>query len=137
MPYRSILITVVTVMLALLAAGMYARSIASMLLVVNASTQPSTQPGNSHPGVTFPTTSSTQPAARPDREFKALVKLTMIATFVIVCLLFVIGFFTTLRSWMRAPKPKPTRYVDAWKLAGERLRVESEPEGSGDSKEHG
>jgi hypothetical protein len=128
MPYRSIFITIVTVMLALLAAGMYVRAIAPMLAVVNASTQPSTQPGSSHPGVTFPTTSSAEPSARPDREFKALVKLTMIAAFVIVCLLFVIGFFTTLRTWMRTPKPKRTRYVDAWKLAGERLKIAGDTE---------
>ena len=137
MPYRSVFVTVVTVLLALLAAGMYARAVVPMLAVVNASTQPSTQRGNSHPGVTFPTPSSSQPYARPDREFKALVKLTMIATFLIVCLLFVIGFFTTLRSWMRAPKPKPTRYVDAWKLAGERLRVDGEVPGPGESQDHG
>jgi hypothetical protein len=116
------------VMLALLAAGMYARAIAPMLAVVNASTQPSTAPGNIHPGVTFPTTSSAQPDRRPDLEFKALVRLTMIATFVIICLLFVIGFFTTLRSWMRSSKPKRTRYVDAWKLAGERLKAAADPE---------
>ena len=126
MPYRSILITLVTVMLALLAAGMWSRSIAPLLATVNASTQPSTKPGEAHPGLTFPTTSSTQ-ADRPDRQFKALVKATLLATFLIICLLFVIGFFTTLRTWMRsAGKVKKTRYVDAWKLAGERLKTEGE-----------
>jgi hypothetical protein len=122
MPYRSIFITVITVMLALLAAGMYARAIAPMLEAVNASTRPSTERGNSHPGIPSTMAASAQ-AERPDRQFKALVKATMIATFVIVCLLFVIGFFTTLRSWMRSSKPKRTRYVDAWKLAGERLKT--------------
>jgi hypothetical protein len=122
MPYRSIMITLVTVTLALLAAGMWMRSIAPMLAEVNASTQPTA----SHPGLTFPTTASTQ-ADRPDRQFKGLVKATLMATFLIICVLFVIGFFTTLRTWMRSPgKPKKTRYVDAWKLAGERLKAAPE-----------
>jgi len=120
MPYRSILITLVTVTLALLAAAMWMRSIAPMLGEVNASTQPSA----SHPGLSFPTTSSKE-AERPDRQFKALIKATMWATFLIICVLFVIGFFTTLRTWMRAPaKHKKTKYVDAWKLAGERMKAE-------------
>ena len=122
MPYRSILITLVTVTLALLAAALWMRSIAPLLAEVNASTRPSA----SHPGLTFPTTSSTR-ADRPDRQFKGLIKATMLATFLIICLLFVIGFFTTLRSWMRSPsKHKKTRYVDAWKLAGERMKAEPE-----------
>jgi hypothetical protein len=120
MPYRSILITLVTVTLALLAAAMWMRSVAPLLAEVNASTQPSA----SHPGLSFPTASSKE-AERPDRQFKALIKATMWATFLIICVLFVIGFFTTLRTWMRAPaKHKKTKYVDAWKLAGERLKAE-------------
>jgi uncharacterized membrane protein len=128
MPYRSILITLVTVSLALLTIGMWTRAIAPMLAEVNASTQPSTAPGSTHPAVSFPTTSSAEPAARPDRQFKVLVKGVAGIAFILTCLLFVIGFFATLHSWARSlmkdgrgSKPKRTRYVDAWKIAGERL----------------
>jgi hypothetical protein len=132
MPFRAILITLVTVTLALLAVGMWMRSIAPMLAVVNASTQPSTRPGDTHPGIAVATTASAE-GERPDRQFKALVKAVMFATFLIISILFVIGFFTTLRAWMRAPsKPQKTRYVDAWKLAGERLQPKAdEEEGKG------
>jgi hypothetical protein len=131
MPYRSILITLVTVMLAILAYSMWMIAIAPRIPEVIASTQPSTEPGRSHPGVSFPTTASAE-VEQPDRQFKDLIKATMIATFLIICLLFVIGFFATLRSWMRAPKPKRTRYVDAWKIAGERLRAADDADGAED-----
>jgi hypothetical protein len=128
MPYRSILITLVTMTLALLAISMWTRAIAPMLAEVNASTQPSTAPGSTHPAISFPTTSSAEPAARPDRQFKVFVKGVAGIAFVLTCLLFVIGFFATLHSWARAfmrgggrGKVKRTRYVDAWKIAGERL----------------
>jgi hypothetical protein len=127
MPYRTILITLVTVTLALLVIGMWTRAIAPMLAEVNASTQPSTAPGSTHPAITFPTTSSAEPAARPDRQFKMLVKGVAVIAFVLTSLLFVIGFFATLHSWARAfmrggrGRAKRTPYVDAWKIAGERL----------------
>jgi hypothetical protein len=126
MPYRSILITLVTVTLALLALSLWMRTIAPMLAQVNASTQPSSLPGAAHPGLATSTTSSTQ-AERPDRQFKGLVKGVVLVAFVIICVLFLIGFFTTLRSWTRvAGKPKRTPYVDAWKIAGERLKPTAE-----------
>jgi hypothetical protein len=129
MPYRSIFITLVTVTITLLIAGMWVRSITPMLARVNASTQPSTMPGNSHPGLSA--AAATQ-MDRPDRQFKDLVKAVLIATFVIVGLIFAIGFFATMRAWVRSPgKHKKTRYVDAWKLAGERLQPKDE-EGEGD-----
>jgi hypothetical protein len=135
MPYRSILVTIVTVMLALLAGTMWMRSVTPLLKAVNASTQLSTEPGNAHPAISFPTASSTQ-ADRADRQFKGLVRATMFATILVICVLFVIGFFTTLRSWMRSTKPKRTRYVDAWKLAGERLKASADPESPQSDQPH-
>lgn len=127
MPYRSILITLVTTTLALLAAGMWMRSISPLLVEVNASTQPSTQPGDWHPALVVPPPEAPHQPERADRQFKALIKAVMIATMLIITLLFVIGLFTTFRAWMRSPtRHKRTRYVDAWKIAGERLQAKGD-----------
>jgi len=133
MPYRSILITLVTTTLALLAAGLWMRAISPLLMEVNASTQPSTEPGELHPGMTVPATAAAHQPERPDRQFKALIKAVMIATMLVITLLFVIGLFTTFRAWMRSPtRNKKTRYVDAWKIAGERMEADRAADESGD-----
>jgi len=153
MPYRAILITVVTVALALLAAGMWIRAIAPLLVEVNASTQPSPE----HPGITdtsvvpqdaskpaalpatvaattpTPATDPDRVPVRPDKQFKGLIKAITWATFIIIVLLFALGFFVTLRTWMRSlpdKKSRKTRYVDAWKLAGERLEAKDDNDSS-------
>ncbi|HVT82997.1 MAG TPA: hypothetical protein VHM90_20335 [Phycisphaerae bacterium] len=134
MPFRALLYTLTMLTLVLLAVGMWVRAIAPMAGAVKASTQPTA----SHPGLTFPTTQS-QNADRPDRQFKGLVKATMLASFIAICILLTIGFFATLREWMRfmtrgpGSKAKRTRYVDAWKLAGER----AQPEDGGDKEGQG
>jgi hypothetical protein len=129
MPYRALIITLVTVTIALIAMGMWARSIGPMLAEVNAATQPSTEPGFSHPAAPVYDPASSRPAP-PDKQFKRVIKGTMILAFVLICMLFVVGFFASLREWVRVrtlmlrDKPaKKTAFVDAWKLAGERLQT--------------
>ena len=129
MPYRSILITLVTVSLALLAAGLWMRSISPMIAEVNASTQPSTVPGNmSHSTISrLPSSGCAVRQSLPMSRIGSGLPAVwiMIATFLVISILFVIGFFTTLRAWMRPPtKYKKTRYVDVWKIAG--LRKEAQ-----------
>lgn len=137
MPYRALITTLVTVTLALLAVGMWVRSIGPMLAEVNAATQPSTEPGFSHPAAKPYDPASGAPLP-PDRQFKRLVKGTMILAFVLIGMLFVVGFFASFRAWVRVrtlthDKPTPkTTYVDAWKIAGERMQT-PDPESDSDS----
>jgi hypothetical protein len=128
MPYRALITTLVTVTIALLAVGMWVRSIGPMLAEVNAATQASTEPGFSHPAAR-PYDPNSGKEIPPDKQFKRVVKATMILAFVLVGMLFVVGFFASLREWVRvrtiaSEKRAPrTAYVDAWKLAGERLQT--------------
>lgn len=143
MPYRAVFITLITVTLALLAAGMWMRAISPLLVEVNASTQAATRPGTTQSHVastpsqtTSPSTTAATEPERPDRQFKDLVKAVMFATFLIVVLLFVLCLLATMRVWMRAPaRPKRTRYVDAWKIAGERLPTPGGEEKDNPAKE--
>ena len=134
MPFRALLYTLTMLTLVLLAIGMWVRAIAPMAGAVNASTQPTA----SHPGLSFPTTQS-QEAERPDKQFKGLVKASMLASFVAICILLTIGFFATMREWMRfmtrgpGGRAKRTRYVDAWKLAGERAEADEKNDGTEES----
>jgi hypothetical protein len=128
MPYRALIITLATVTIALLAVGMWVRSIGPMLTEVNAATQASTEPGFSHPAAQPFDPTSGKPLP-PDRQFKRVVKGTMILAFVLIGMLFVVGFFASLREWVRVralalnkPAAK-TPFVDAWKIAGERLQT--------------
>ena len=143
MPYRALIITLVTVTIALLAVGMWVRSIGPMLAEVNAATQPSTVPGFSHPAAR-PYDPASGARLPPDKQFKRLVKGTMILAFVLISMLFVVGFFASLREWVRVrttvlDKPaRKTAYVDAWKIAGERMKTpdpESDTPDSGPPKE--
>src|SRR6185295_13830544 len=115
----------VTVTVALLAVGMWVRSVGPMLASVNASTQPSIEPGFTHPAAATHDATSSEPVP-PDKQFKRVVKGTMILAFVLICMLFVVGFFASFREWVKVRtlaqnKPaKKTPFVDAWKLAGQR-----------------
>lgn len=128
MPYRALIVTLVTVTIALLAVGMWARSISPMLAEANAATQPSEVPGLSHPAAPVYVPTSTAPVP-PEKQLKRLVKGTLILSFVLICMLFVVGFFASFREWVRYRTLAPSRpaqktaFVDAWKIAGERLQT--------------
>ncbi len=127
MPFRAVMYTLVCIALAFLAVGMWVRAVSPMVAEVYASTQPSA----THPAISATLPASTQ-SERPDKQFKGVVRGTLILSFMAICLVLAIGFFATLREWVRFTLKNPhqsrkTRYVDAWKLAGERARAEDAP----------
>jgi hypothetical protein len=115
------LVTIVTVALALLALGLWIRGVepvikgaeqADEIAKVPVATQPITRP-------------ATQPAE--STKIKWVVQLTLLLAFVLICMLLLVGFFATFREWVRygdrgrIRRRERTQYVDAWKIAGERL----------------
>jgi hypothetical protein len=123
MPYRAMLATIVTVALALLALGMWLRGV-----------EPALQQAQKYDEiakVSPPTQPITRPATEPAESTKArwVVQLTMLLAFVLICMLLLVGFFATFREWVRyggrgrIRRRQKTQYVDAWKIAGERLDV--------------
>jgi hypothetical protein len=108
MPYRALLMTIVTVALALLAVAMWVAAVAPML---------ATAP----PTATGPT---------PEHQLHILTRGVLILSFLLICLLLVVGLVSTMRQWLRSRQPVRkrvrTRYVDAWKIAGERLEPKDE-----------
>ena len=146
MPYRALIITLVTVSIALLAIGMWARSISPMFQEVVASTQPASRPGVALPEAVVASAPAATLPVTPDRQFKRVVKGTMLLAFVLICMLFVVGFFASFREWVRVTTlsqkrtVKKTVIVDAWKLAGQRMKTPEPGEGDdlpGDSDKLG
>lgn len=115
MPFRAMFATIVTVALALAAIGLWVRAVQPMLR--EAAVQSATAP-------------ATQAATSPAQSLSVLVRGTMILSFVLISLLLIVGFVATTREWARLIIAKRvqrrTKYVDAWKLAGERLDVKKE-----------
>jgi hypothetical protein len=145
MPFRAMFTTIVTVALALLTVGMWIRAVEPMLRAANAA---ATQPGRQVATTSATRTSSTV-TPPPDRELRVVIKGTLLLSFFLICLLLVVGFLASFREWVRvhtmakgSRKAARTRYVDAWKIAGERMNVEpqeppdssSSPDDPGDSK---
>ena len=101
MPYRALMWTLVTVGLAFLTVGMWMRAVQPMM------------------------------AEHGTQEMTVLVKGTLLLAFVLIGMLLIVGLLGAYREWMRyrGRKGKQTKYVDAWKIAGERLKMkESEDE---------
>ncbi len=73
-----------------------------------------------------------------------MVKGTLVLSFIIICMLLVVGFFfATFREWIRfrsnevVRRGKRTPYVDAWKIAAERMKVEGEEREGGEFQKVG
>ena len=76
----------------------------------------------------------------PQKALATLVRGVLLLSFLLICLLFLVGFLAMVREWMRdasAPRRRwwrrrPTAYVDAWRLAGQRMKVDGDaPESPG------
>ena len=117
MPYRAIILMLCTVALALLAVGLWVREIAPLVAAT-----PSAQA----------LTTGTRSAVDPGQQLRTLVKGTLVLTFMLILILMAVGIFSTWRAWIHRPpaerKKERTTYVDAWKLAGERLEEKKSPE---------
>ncbi len=127
MPYRAMLWTMLTIGLALLAVGLWIRAVEPQLATAIAATQ------SAPPATTSTRTAKIQPGA--DEKVRAIMKITLICSFILMCLLFTLGLFGTFREWLRfqtlrtlEKKPEKTHYTDAWKIAGQRLNPSEPPQ---------
>lgn len=111
MPYRALLMTIVTVAVALLAVGMWISAVGPLV-----------EPGAA-------TQAGREAATMPARSLWELFRGTALLAFVLVAFLLVVGMAASYREWMRvrtARREKKTTYVDAWKVAGERMETPGE-----------
>ena len=116
MPFRALLHMIVAVGIMLLAIGLWAGAVAPLLFKEAA------------PAAADLTGSAALAAA----SLRQLFRGTLILSFILVLLVLVIGMTATWRERLRH-KPETARrkrvpYVDAWKLAGERLKTPEELE---------
>lgn len=72
-------------------------------------------------------------AARAFYFWFSLVALTLLATMVIV-LVWMLLHHLSVRARTRGPS-KPTQYVNAWELAGQRFQLEEEPDDTPEDQE--
>jgi hypothetical protein len=124
MPYRAMLFTLVTTVIALLAAGMWLKAVSPMLRdatdAIQAAQMTATNPAT-----------APRPDTRPESyvNLRKVIRGTLLLSFLLICFLLVVGLFAASREWVRysttrrqfRQRPK-TQYVDAWKLAGERMK---------------
>ena len=112
----------------------WARAIGPILATAQAATRPA--------GVvaTAPAVVDPSRPPPPDKALRMVIKGTLLLSFSLICLLMLVGFFASFREWVRYTTSdrgvrgrQKTRYVDAWKLAGERVKMQEgeEPEGEG------
>jgi len=120
--------TVVTIALAMLVLGMWIRGIGPILDEAKQVDAAATAPV-----ANTATEASTEAAAVEEAKLdKDHVQGVMLLSFSLVCLLLVVGFASTFREWVRYSARgrmgrlvrSKTEYVDAWKIAGERLHLE-------------
>jgi hypothetical protein len=128
MPYRAMLFTLLTMLLALILVTLYARAVSPVLRTAT-------------DAITSANMTATNPATAPKHQtrpesyvsLRAVIRLTLILTFVLICFLLLVGFFATSREWIRFITQKRqhqrerTQYVDAWKIAGERMKDDTPP----------
>jgi len=122
MPLRSLLITLITVALALMAVVLWLGAVGPLVAQVGAATRPAPGAGMTSPAFSL----------------HLLFHSTLLLSFVLICLLLVVGLIATGREWLRRPhvmRPRyRTGYMDIWKLAGERLKS-SDPKDPSDPSE--
>jgi len=112
MPYRALMWMLVSLGIALLTLTMWVRAVQPLVVEVVADR------GGSGGEVA---------------EMKVLVKGTLVLAFVLIATLLAVGLFGAYRERLRRRsdgKRGRTKYVDAWKLAGERLKLKDTEEDS-------
>jgi hypothetical protein len=130
MPYRAMLFTLLTTVMALIVAGMWVRAVSPMLATATSAIEAANMTA------TNPATAPRH-ATRPESYvgLRQMIRATLLLSFVLICFLLVVGLFATSREWVRYTtmrrqfrERQKTAYVDAWKLAGDRLKTdEDEP----------
>jgi hypothetical protein len=126
MPYRAMIYTLFAVLLALLTVGMWLRAVKPSLNRSQAAELIAPPTGEAWKEI-----EAAHDAAgllgHPDRALGRLLRGVSLLSLLLICLLFVVGFFATFREWVKvsaisrpARRRQRTKYVDAWKIAGER-----------------
>src|SRR3954447_9868912 len=98
MPYRALLWTIVTVALALLAVGMWVRAVGPLLVGTEG---PATQPEHVISHATTAAATRVAPAAGPETGLRRLVHGTLLLSFVLICMLLIVGLAGAFREWVR------------------------------------
>ena len=115
MPFRALMHTLVAVGIMLLAIALWAGVVGRLLFKV---AQPATQSAG-----------ATSPAIQSLRH---LFRGTLMLSLILVLLVLVVGVIATWRQRLRHKPESPPRkrvpYVDAWKLAGQRMKTPEELE---------
>lgn len=110
MPYRALIITIVTCTLGLLASSLYVMAAKPYLVT------------------------TVGEASTRNHDVELLTRGTLLLVLVLVSVLLGIGITISMREWVRMymrNKMRPrdsqrTPYVDAWKIAGQRLKTPDE-----------
>ena len=119
MPYRAMMWTLMTIGIALLIVAMWVRAVQPMAAEVVAENKMGMVETAGGKKVTAV------------QEMSLMVKGTLLLAFLLIGTLLVVGVLGAYREWMRYRGEggrKRTKYVDAWKLAGERLKVKEAEE---------
>jgi hypothetical protein len=139
MPYRAMLYTLLAVALGLLTSGMWLRAVRPMVMRSDDAEKVSPPVGEAWKAVET-AHEEAHVIAHPARALRKFINGVSLLNLLLISSLLVVGFFATFREWVRVaalsgprPRRQRTRYVDAWKLAGERARPATLPEEPGDS----
>ena len=132
MPFRALLWMVISIGLALLAVSLWVRAVQPMLEAEpNAGASPTTRQVAGH-------LASTHPADISHRSLQLLVRGVLLLSFLLLCLLLIVGVVAALRETLRvragvqtfSSKKQKTTYTDAWRLAGRRVDLPAPTEDS-------
>lgn len=131
MPFRALLWMILSTALALLAVSLWVRAIHPMLsanheapvATLTATTQAATQ------GSSTASMPAAQPLDDPSRSLHFLVRGVLMLSFLLICLLLIVGIIATFRETLRfrgggrtfSSRQSKTTYTDAWRLAGRRV----------------
>ncbi len=108
MPYRAMFSTIITATVALVALAMWLWYVAPLVAA--------TGWGNGSVATTVSANGES-----PERQLRGFIEMVMLASFVLICLLLIVGFAATFREWVRygtrtpgiRGKSKKTPFVDA------------------------
>jgi hypothetical protein len=107
MPYRAMLWTVMLLAIALLMVALWGRTVAGLLAQAIIDSQHVLIPGS------------------PASSLKSLFVAVLLLSFLLLIMILIVGAAATYREFLRRKPParlrRRTPYVDAWKLAGQRL----------------
>jgi hypothetical protein len=135
MPYRAMIYTLFAVLLALITVGMWLRAVKPALNRSQEAELAAPPAGEAWKAVAA-AHDEAGVLGHPDRALGRLLRGVSLLALLLICLLFIVGFFATFREWVKvsaisrpARRRQRTKYVDAWKIAGERTAPEPpEPE---------